>query len=124
MREKVGGGSKLTYDNLKKNTIGETLFLIGIILHILNIILVVTGVWGDLSKALLITFSVATIPYIVGFIYIKKAPSIFLGYIFILISLFLTHYIASLFFIIGSIFTIYVARKNKHILQNVKDGEI
>ena len=104
---------------LKKNKVGETLILIGIVLHILNLILVLTGVWGEMSNVVLILFVIATIPFIVGYIYIKKAkaPALW-GYLFILISLFFTHYIASLFFIIGSLVTITVARKNRRIQQN------
>lgn len=106
------------YDaNLKKNTVGENLILIGIVLHILNIILVLLGVWGDMSNVLLTLFAIATIPYIVGFIYIKKSPSAIWGVFLLFISLFLTHYIAALFFVIGCIVTIYVARQNKHMLQ-------
>ena len=104
---------------LKKNKVGETLILIGIVLHILNLVLVLTGVWGEMSNVVLILFVMATIPFIVGYIYIKKEKAAALwGYLFIPISLFFTHYIASLFFIIGSLVTITVARKNRRIQQN------
>ena len=102
--------------NVKKNTVGENLILVGIILHILNIVAVLLGFWGDMSKVVLILFVIATIPYIIGYIYMKKAPTLW-GYIFIPISLFFTHYIAALFFVIGSIVTIKIARNNKHMLQ-------
>lgn len=105
----------MSYANLKKNKTGETLILIGIVLHILYIIGVLTGVWRELTNVKLILFSIATIPYIIGYIYIKKAPAIW-GYIFVPISLFCTYYIAALFFVIGSLVTITVARKNKKIL--------
>lgn len=120
-------GCFLTNENVKKNNIGEKFILIGILLHLLNLIAIFTGIWGTLSNTALMLFTLATIPYVVGYLSIRKAPSTLWAIILILLSLFFTHYIVALFFVIGGALTIHASRKIKNAQNSnsfEKDREI
>ncbi len=103
----------MKYARILPNQFGKNLILFGLCIHIFYVGANLIDLFGQSIPIQLIVMLIATIPMTVGTVYLRKNTNMSWALFFIVVGLFLTHFLIGLFFIVGGIATIYTFRANR-----------